>query len=61
MTPEGRRIWNSPEGVNLLHKILRKQPLTEQDQKTVSQLKQSGPPNAPKSQSPSDQQLNLDL
>ena len=58
MSPEARAIWNSAQGVSLLHKVLRGLPTDEQDAQTVQALKRSGkgppanPANADSPESP---------
>lgn len=38
MTPEGRKVWKSPQGVGLLGRVLRGQPLQPEDKETVAKL-----------------------
>jgi len=44
MNEQARRIWKTPEGVSLLHKMLAGGPLDEQDRQTLAELKRADPP-----------------
>ena len=44
MTPQGRKIWGSRQGQNLLKAMLDGGPLKPEHEETVAQLKKSGPP-----------------
>lgn len=39
MTPEGRKIWNSPAGASLLRSWMDDKPVTPQAEKALTQLK----------------------
>lgn len=53
MTPEGRKIWNSPQGVSLLRAMLAGQAPDQQQQQTLQQLKRADPPKLAQAESPS--------
>lgn len=41
MTPEGKKIWDSRAGGNLIAAMLGEKPLDEKDKETLEQLKQT--------------------
>ena len=54
MNEHARRIWKTPEGVSLLHKMLEGGPLDGQHRQTLADLKRVDPPKAhPQPQPPS--------
>ena len=44
MNQQARKIWNSPQGVNLFQQMLSGKPLQAQHNQVVQQLKQIQPP-----------------
>ena len=44
MNQQARKIWNSPQGVNLFQQVLSGKPLQAQHNQVVQQLKQAQPP-----------------
>lgn len=44
MNEQAHRIWKTPEGVDLLRKMLAGGPLSEQDRQTLNELKRADPP-----------------
>ena len=41
MSPQGKKIWDSPAGASLMRAMLRGQPQSEQDKETVQALVES--------------------
>lgn len=42
MTPEGKKIWNSPAGGSLMAAMLKLKPLEEKDKLALEKLRQTG-------------------
>jgi hypothetical protein len=42
VTPEGKKIWNSPAGGSLMAAMLKLKPLEEKDKETLEKLRQTG-------------------
>lgn len=52
MTPEGKKIWNSPAGGSLMAAMLGMKPMEEKDKATVEQLRQTGKADSSKATPP---------
>ena len=42
ISEQGKKIWGSKQGGDLMRAMLGTKPMTEQDQQTLEQLKQTG-------------------
>lgn len=54
MTPEGKKIWGSPQGVSLMRAMLNGKAISEQDRATIQALVESSKGQPPSAVRPAD-------
>ena len=52
MTPEGKKIWNSPQGASLMESMLGEKPVSEQDRATIQTLVETSKGQPPSAERP---------
>ena len=54
MTPQGKKIWNSPQGASLMESMLGEKPVSEQDRATIQALVETSKGKPPAAVPPAD-------